>query len=990
MSNLTRGHAGQEDSAQASSSRDPYHDIDFDSDGSHSSDLDIGDDLLAADPLHDGDLGQKSSFGRSLKAPLATVSRYLTPSPSHSRSQSHSRSRSRSSGTSPANNGRNATIQQRRPNASSQAQHLHIPQTTSIADFDDPKGSATSHDWYPENHSRLTVPYDDLTAIDWIQEYAKERSRLRHLHASTSNPSATTQARFVASLRQLADDSHAWIILVATGIAVGAIAAFIDVSVDWLADLKTGVCRNHGDGGAFYLNKVFCCWGYDDAELCPDWSSWSTLMGVRSAGGSWMIDSIFYFVFSVLFASAAAVLVARFSPYAKQSGIPEIKTVLGGFVIRRFLGVWTLVTKSLGLCLAVASGLVLGKEGPLVHVACCCANLFMKPFTAINTNEARKREVLSAAAASGISVAFGAPVGGVLFSLEQLSYYFPDKTMWQSFVCAMTAAFTLKAFNPFRTGKTVQYQVTFHTGWHGFEILPYIIIGILGGLYGGLFIKLNMRLAKLRQSPRYPLFNKPVLEVAIVAAATALVTFPITFLRAQHTELDYYLFAECVDITSDPLGLCKSGIANTGVIFLLLVSALIAFVFASMTFGLQIPAGILLPSMTVGALYGRVVGLVVEVWQREHDSWFMFSSCEPDTPCVTPGTYAIIGAASALAGTTRMTVSIVVIMFELTGALTYVLPIMIAVMIAKWVGDAISKRGIYESWIQFHEYPFLDHKDGDGDGGVPDVPVSQIMTRFEDLIAFTTNASAADEGHYTISGLKELLRENKYRGFPIVSSFAEPTLLGFISRIELSHALESATSISGYEESTPCFFGPRPQSFMDPDSAELPRKSLDLRPYMDRTPITLNAQSGFQLVINMFERLGLRHLLFVERGQCKGLLTKRDVWFILHEDEIDRNATSAAAGSYAAAGRGQGRETGVLRENGNGENRGLLEREAESGIGLGIVDGSDDEEADDRFEIGDDGGGGAMETGVLYGRNGLSRSGGVDDDDHEGRRISGI
>jgi H+/Cl- antiporter ClcA len=85
----------------------------------------------------------------------------------------------------------------------------------------------------------------------------------------------------------------------------------------------------------------------------------------------------------------------------------------------------------------------LGKEGPLVHVACCCANLIMKPFSTITHNEgmprtifdmsvfffllkmsaARKREVLSAAAAAGISVAFGAPIGGVLFSLEVWHYY---------------------------------------------------------------------------------------------------------------------------------------------------------------------------------------------------------------------------------------------------------------------------------------------------------------------------------------------------------------------------------------------------------------------------------------------------------------------------------------------------------------------------------------------------------------------------------------
>jgi len=51
----------------------------------------------------------------------------------------------------------------------------------------------------------------------------------------------------------------------------------------------------------------------------------------------------------VLFAATASFLVIRFAPYARQSGIPEIKTVLGGFVIRRFMGTWTLVVKSLGL-----------------------------------------------------------------------------------------------------------------------------------------------------------------------------------------------------------------------------------------------------------------------------------------------------------------------------------------------------------------------------------------------------------------------------------------------------------------------------------------------------------------------------------------------------------------------------------------------------------------------------------------------------------------
>lgn len=61
------------------------------------------------------------------------------------------------------------------------------------------------------------------------------------------------------------------------------------------------------------------------------------------------------------------------------------------------------------------SGLNLGKEGPMVHLACCIGNIFSYLFPKYGSNEAKKREILSASAAAGVSVAFGAPIGGVLF-----------------------------------------------------------------------------------------------------------------------------------------------------------------------------------------------------------------------------------------------------------------------------------------------------------------------------------------------------------------------------------------------------------------------------------------------------------------------------------------------------------------------------------------------------------------------------------------------
>lgn len=73
--------------------------------------------------------------------------------------------------------------------------------------------------------------------------------------------------------------------------------------------------------------------------------------------------------------------------YAAGSGIPEIKTILSGFVIHGYLGGWTLVTKSVGLALSVASGLSLGKEGPLVHISCCVGNIVSRFFLKFERNE---------------------------------------------------------------------------------------------------------------------------------------------------------------------------------------------------------------------------------------------------------------------------------------------------------------------------------------------------------------------------------------------------------------------------------------------------------------------------------------------------------------------------------------------------------------------------------------------------------------------------
>lgn len=371
-------------------------------------------------------------------------------------------------------------------------------------------------------------------------------------------------------------------------------------------------------------------------------------------------------------------------------------------------------------------------------------------------------------------------------------------------------------------------------------------------------------------------------------------------MKVQSTELVSSLFSECSRVLDDPIGLCLTGTASAKTIILLIFAAVLGFFLASVTFGLQIPAGIILPSMAIGALTGRAVGIIMEIWVHNHPGFILFASCAPDVPCITPGTYAIIGAAAALTGVTRMTVSIVVIMFELTGALTYVLPIMVAVMISKWVGDAFSRRGIYESWITFNEYPFLDNSQESL--VIPDMQASQIMTRIEDLVVLTAT------GH-TIASLNSILDMHAYRGFPVISDPREAILLGYISRAELSYNIRTATQ-------PPRQLAPDTEAFFSHQPLADPRTTLDLRPWMDQTPLTLTSRTNLHLVVSYFQNLGLRYVLFTDRGALQGILTKKDVWYVLDgADETRRTTAAPAVHLRPTAVPGDGvEEHGLLRE----------------------------------------------------------------------------
>jgi chloride channel 3/4/5 len=135
---------------------------------------------------------------------------------------------------------------------------------------------------------------------------------------------------------------------------------------------------------------------------------------------------------------------------------------------------------------------------------------------------------------------------------------------------------------------------------------------------------------------------------------------------------------------------------------------IVQIVLVIFTIGTKIPSGLIVPSISIGAIAGRVFGIIVEqiAFQNQHVAILRRGCGVSNEHCVTPGLYAVVGACAFLGGVSRMTVSLVVIMSEVTGGLSYIVPLMVTALTAKWVGDAFGD-GIYEEYVKLSGYPYL-------------------------------------------------------------------------------------------------------------------------------------------------------------------------------------------------------------------------------------------------------------------------------------------
>ncbi|KAK0226205.1 chloride channel [Armillaria fumosa] len=768
----------------------------------------------------------------------------------------------------------------------------------------------------------IRVWYSSFTSIDWLHDAIKDSARFSRLRRRKS-----IRARIHLAI----DKSLGWIIVTIVGLFTAIVAFLVVRSEQWLFDLKDGYCK-----GQWQLAKRFCCPQLDESllpynsffsgdsslETCPQWTTWAQAAHLdENAKDGKAVEYLSYSAVALLLAlfsclltiyltnsssfvtrKESGVLAPDFTDhrqslkdtlsapgpkrkvafYAAGSGIPEIKTILSGFVIHGYLGGRVLFTKSVGLALSVASGLSLGKEGPFVHIASCIGNIVSRFHSKYENNEAKRREILSAACAAGVAVAFGAPIGGTLFSLEEVSYFFPPKVMWRSFFCAMIAAITLKMLDPFGTGKLVLFQVTYDRDWHAYELFPFVLLGVFGGIYGAYFSKLNYRWSRHVRNGTW-LKTHPVAEVLLVTLLTTVLCFVNPYTRMGGTELVYNLFSECrTGSGNSHEGLC---VIDPGsfehiwpVIRAIAVALIVRGALTIITFGIKVPAGIFIPSLGVGACAGRILGIFMQWLQMTHPDAPIFKPCKGDLDCIIPGLYAMVGAAASLSGVTRTTVSLAVIMFELTDTLTYAVPVMLAVLVAKGVADALEPKGIYDLVIDLSQLPYLDSK----------IEYLWGKLTIDDVNDRDVEVIRLDRSN-TVESLRNQLQTllssgNDDGGFPILRTDGEEEgmrMVGYIGANELEHALSIVADHAGdevYFHSTFSYHSLASSSISSliENTQDYASDPLDFSIYMDQAPLTVQSNSPLEMVHQLFVKLGARYVVVTDvDGYFEGVIDKK-------------------------------------------------------------------------------------------------------------------
>nr|XP_057941035.1 chloride channel K isoform X4 [Doryrhamphus excisus]XP_057941036.1 chloride channel K isoform X4 [Doryrhamphus excisus]XP_057941037.1 chloride channel K isoform X4 [Doryrhamphus excisus]XP_057941038.1 chloride channel K isoform X4 [Doryrhamphus excisus] len=479
-------------------------------------------------------------------------------------------------------------------------------------------------------------------------------------------------------------------------------------------------------------------------------------------------------------------------PFSTGSGIPEVRTMLAGIQMPNYLSLTNMFTKFLGLICTLAAGstVFLGKVGPFVHLSTMMGNYLSNLCSLVQATKEKKAngDMLVVAAAVGVTSCFGAPISGVLFSLEVMASHFSTVNYLPCFFSAACGALTFRLFSVW-SGDEETLQVLFKIHFPSavpflpLEILLFSLLGLLCGAVGCLYLSLHR--CMLQFTTKNTGFLKILkrekgLYSALVTFFLASLTFPHSVGQYMASKLTMkQLLTSLIDgrqwmsqshnasVQLDPEALLEWGSSGCPVYLSLAVFLLMKMWMMVLACTLPLPAGYFMPLFIYGAAIGRLLaeGLVY-MSSTTITSGHNWSS-------INPGGYALAGAA-AFSGAVTHTISPALLAVELTGQFSHVVPALLATVLANAVARSGSRPSFYDAVSISKRLPHLPslmlaHP------RLPSMHVGHLLG--VNTVQLQRAANPQEVQH--------VVNTSTERQIPVVESHESPILLGFVVRSEL-------------------------------------------------------------------------------------------------------------------------------------------------------------------------------------------------------------
>nr|XP_058929451.1 chloride channel protein 1 isoform X5 [Kogia breviceps] len=375
----------------------------------------------------------------------------------------------------------------------------------------------------------------------------------------------------------------------------------------------------------------------------------------------WVTFPLILILFSALFCHLI-------SPQAVGSGIPEMKTILRGVVLKEYLTLKAFVAKVVALTAGLGSGIPVGKEGPFVHIASICAAVlskFMSVLCGMYETVPGQLDLLVSACAVGVGCCFAAPVGGVLFSIEVTSTYFAVRNYWRGFFAATFSAFVfrvLAVWNKDAVTITALFRTNFRMDFpFDLQELPaFAAIGICCGFLGAVFVYLHRQVmlgVRKHKALSQFLAKHRLLYPGIVTFVIASFTFPPGMGQYMAGELmpreaisTLFDNSTWVKHVGDPESLGQSAVwihPEVNVVIIITLFFIMKFWMSIVATTMPIPCGGFMPVFVLGAAFGRLVG---EIMAMLFPDGILFDDIIYK---ILPGGYAVIDSMILLGSVER-------------------------------------------------------------------------------------------------------------------------------------------------------------------------------------------------------------------------------------------------------------------------------------------------------------------------------------------------